>query len=189
MTMGRLKGSHSFLVLLLLVTLAVDTIHGFSVSKSIFSRKGSPKVLHIPISPSCSSSTSCSLQIARTTPTPIPSKKSYNPIRRWWSLGSNRLSKLQDIVSSRSSARKNNRAFLFLSAASALAAMVVRPSLAFAMGGGMGGLKGPIAPMQRLVPKSSVLQGLCFLCLYILYIQKILRASFVSFSLSPRPNT
>lgn len=30
-----------------------------------------------------------------------------------------------------------------------MAAMVLRPKMAFAMGGGMGGIKGPIAPMQR----------------------------------------
>lgn len=142
--MRRIVGSkHSVLIVVLVLALTVRKIHGFGVSKSsIFSRKTSPRVHHIPISPPCRLSSPCS--VPTTT-----SKKPWNPIRRWWSFGSNRLCQLQIFGNWRPTSRKTNRSFLFISAVSAMAAMVLRPKMAFAMGGGMGGIKGPIAPMQR----------------------------------------
>ena len=167
--MRRPVGSNSLTTLVLVVTLAVQHIHGFSLSSRIFSKKESPRVQHIPISPPCSASTLSSVQLPTITTT---SKKSFtiNPIqRRWWSSGSYRLGKLQDFVKWRLLPRKNNRAFLFLSAASALAAMVLRPTMAFAMGGGMGGIKGPIAPMQRSVPNHSFVPMHYRLCVHSIY--------------------
>jgi hypothetical protein len=50
----------------------------------------------------------------------------------------------------KSEAKKIGRRAMLISAASLLVTLVVRPTMALAMGGGMGP-KGPVAPMQRYV--------------------------------------
>jgi hypothetical protein len=51
----------------------------------------------------------------------------------------------------KSDSKKIGRRAMLISAASVLVTLVARPTMALAMGGGMGGLKGPVAPMQRYV--------------------------------------
>jgi hypothetical protein len=51
----------------------------------------------------------------------------------------------------KSDAKKIGRRAMLISAASVLVTLVTRPTIALAMGGGMGGPKGPVLPMQRYV--------------------------------------
>ncbi len=132
-------------ILLLCIALAFRDCNGFGVSKRIFSKKFSPKIQHVPTSPYCKTVAKSSFQAAKYRHDGSKNTR--------WSSWLNPIPKLRKIAHRfplSKSARLSNRT-LFISAVSVLVALVVRPTLALAMGGGMGGSKGPVAPMQRYV--------------------------------------
>jgi hypothetical protein len=126
-----------------ILCLLIGGVDGFSVSKCIFSRRASasPKVEHIPLLPS----------------TRIPSIRSIKA-----SVGDaeshkrggfrNRVTSLRENIRGpwRKSDGKVGRRAMLVSVASALVALLARPTRALAMGA-MGGTKGPVAPLQRYV--------------------------------------
>lgn len=116
---------------------------GFGVSRSNFFTKScaSPRVQHIPVTPE-----STSVQALRYHSGEESSRKS-----RWYSQ-LNPIPKIRRKAAQwqpRFPGAKAGKRALLISVASVLVTLVARPTLALAMGGGMGGSKGPVAPMAR----------------------------------------
>lgn len=129
-------------VVLLLAILAVGIPNSkaFGVTKSFLSRNKSPKVQHIPGIPFSG--------VSRLDSAIDANEKECKKLR------APRFNPLPQIRHSFKSLQKGkgtktSRRTLLISFASLLVTLVARPTLALAMGGGMGGPKGPVAPMQR----------------------------------------
>jgi hypothetical protein len=119
---------------------------GFSgVSERIFSRRTTsqtPKVQYIPLVPSAARFQSTSTFKGSSGNEEVQQRKGLrNRVNSAWT----KIRRPRNYVS------KSSRRAMLISAASALTVLVGRPMLALAMGGGMGGLKGPVAPMERYV--------------------------------------
>lgn len=131
----------------MLLALAFQECRGFGISGRVFNRKCTPMVQHIPVD---STGGSFCHEVSATF------VRAANPVgdaskeRRWPSQLDLRptLQKVAQWRPSNVGITKTSRAVL-VSVASALMALLVRPTRALAMGGGMGGSKAAVAPMQR----------------------------------------
>lgn len=144
--MGKTRVKTVFLPLLLAA--AFHESNGFGLSRGIFTRRGvSPRVQHIPIDP-----TSVPLSDKISTVRAANKICDADPNKRHWKSRLNPLPKLRKVIAQSRPphiATTTGRRALLAALASALLTLVVRPTRALAMGGGMGGAKGPVAPIAR----------------------------------------
>jgi hypothetical protein len=130
-------------LLLLLLTIAVHSSKAFGVTKSLLSRNVSPKVQFVKVMSSGTSAIQAATESSKRSTRPAPKDRLL--------AGLNRPHKLRNVLNQipKISATKISRRGLLLGLASLLVNLVWRPTVAIAMGGGMGGSKGPVAPMPR----------------------------------------
>ena len=126
----------------LLMALAIESSHAFGITKSLLSRNVSPKVQFIPVMASVGKTSIDMIEESSSKATPTQRL----PIR--W----NALTKLRkDLFDKipKNIGYRMTRKTLLLGLGSIFVTLVCRPTFAVAMGGGMGGSKGPVAPMPR----------------------------------------
>ena len=124
----------------LLVGLSIESSDAFGVARRLLSRDISPQVQFIPVKVSGKSRKHViEAWLSITTPTQnLPAR--LNPLPK--------LRKTLDKMQKGSATRMSHKALLF-GFGSFLVTLLFRPTLAVAMGGGLGGSKGPVAPMPR----------------------------------------
>ena len=146
--MGTIRRIKAVLFSLMSI-LAFRRANGFGMSKSIFSKCASPRVHHIPIiQTTCNHGTRSSdgtIQASRYRSEDVNKKSS------WYS-------RLNPIKKIRQAAKwqpkypgakfTGSKRALLLGVASTCLTLLAWPTVALAMGGGMGA-KGPVAPMRR----------------------------------------
>lgn len=133
----------------LLVTIVLQNSEAFGVTKNILSRTISPKVQFIPVVSSGFSLTSKKWIEESSSSTSTPQRTFPVGLKLKKFVVKNGKESLNEKVAEQASRPQMTGKGLVMTLASFLATLVCRPTLAFAMGGGMGGSKGPVAPIPR----------------------------------------
>lgn len=128
------------MLLSVIVVITLQEIEAFGLSKNLLSRTTlSPRVNFIPLAQPGSSS----CRVVKESSNPAPKQR--------WTTRVNPLPWLRNAVNQIPNVPGTNISFraLRIGLASVLVTIFARPTLAVAMGGGIGGSKGPVAPMLR----------------------------------------